>query len=899
MAWDTFIADFFQPEAAAEEREYVKRKAGEAEESQKTISMISEDFQAFLLGNFGKVVTDNATKQKDKITPSYNSILTHEADGPSSAVVSQMANPSVISEFIEATPAMLGILTPRIEFYKVTKDKNGEGKSVTEEFIFSDHVSGERMAQLGRARTGTGRLDGYGEGDGKDEILNRAGLATDVGIKEFTWMFDNKHDGDKTIKASVTIFFGSIIELASNADWYSFIFNANTPEEDTKDEKDKAKILTEIKKRFGKMKAEDLSKFQKESQKDKVKAFRQIKVRVGWSRPERQPEDGILANLNAEQLKRFYDSVEATQKTILLNLTQYKLTFGQEGQVELLIDYVGSLDSIVTDPDKSNIFTRTNDALSKSNIVIPRAASFKESTASAYTPSFVQDLGITDKSFDGTNLLKDKAFGFKSGELGAEKELTGNLAKQLKKPSIKTRFLAPGVITNIAALEYEEKTLRMARQYLRELGLEKSEKNQKQLKKIDDGIVAIQQASFQANTILAQDRFSQFYESFYANNKLRYVTVEVKAGEIKVKKGGTINRNNSTAEDNVMIGNARKKFKAKMEEKRKRDAGIEEKKEDKDKEKKDDKEPAGIKKDSKFKIMYVTVGDILDIASTDQSGKSFKIFEDVGINIMLGSFNGLAAGITTKPANYSIADIPITMDSFGNWFLENFTGGNPPRAKISFRLFLNKLLNNLVAPTMNQQFADSGGKAKINFSMATVSYPRSAPKLKKPGKGGLVKTEDIKKLADSAIVPPDPLLPTESYLVVFATVSDPGRFKGNKAQDEKNGIFHLTLGSDRGIVKTFSFSEKKMPQLRAMNIENASQGSSLILPQDVELTMVGNTFFRNGSILYINAGFALGAEVSKKLGVGGYYDVVKVENTINASRFETRLTCMQKMIDGE
>ena len=84
-----------------------------------------------------------------------------------------------------------------------------------------------------------------------------------------------------------------------------------------------------------------------------------------------------------------------------------------------------------------------------------------------------------------------------------------------------------------------------------------------------------------------------------------------------------------------------------------------------------------------------------------------------------------------------------------------------------------------------------------------------------------------------------------------------------------------------------------------MNIENASQGSSLVLPQDVELTMVGNTFFRNGSILYINAGFALGPEVSKKLGVGGYYDVVKVENTINASRFETRLTCMQKMIEGE
>ena len=49
----------------------------EAEESEKTIAMINEDTQSFLLGNFTKVATDNATKQKDKITPSYNSILTH------------------------------------------------------------------------------------------------------------------------------------------------------------------------------------------------------------------------------------------------------------------------------------------------------------------------------------------------------------------------------------------------------------------------------------------------------------------------------------------------------------------------------------------------------------------------------------------------------------------------------------------------------------------------------------------------------------------------------------------------------------------------------------------------------------------------------------------------------
>ena len=126
----------------------------------------------------------------------------------------------------------------------------------------------------------------------------------------------------------------------------------------------------------------------------------------------------------------------------------------------------------------------------------------------------------------------------------------------------------------------------MARQYLVELGLEKSEKNQKQIKKVDDGIVAVQQAISQANRILAEDKFSQFYESFYANNKLRFVTVEEKAGSVIVKPGGIINKNNASAGDSAMIGKARKNFKAAMEQKRKRDAGIEEEKGDKDKEKK-------------------------------------------------------------------------------------------------------------------------------------------------------------------------------------------------------------------------------------------------------------------------------------------------------------------------
>jgi hypothetical protein len=93
-------------------------------------------------------------------------------------------------------------------------------------------------------------------------------------------------------------------------------------------------------------------------------------------------------------------------------------------------------------------------------------------------------------------------------------------------------------------------------------------------------------------------------------------------------------------------------------------------------------------------------------------------------------------------------------------------------------------------------------------------------------------------------------------------------------------------------VKSFSFTEKQMPSLRAMHVINNNQGSALVLPQDVELKMFGNTLFRNGQRIHINADFALGSSVARKLGIGGYYTVVKSSNSITPGEFSTTVTCM-------
>ena len=894
------LGDQQSREEAAKQRKDNAARREEAEKAQqdqeKLIALLMSDPQGFLFGNLLKLVEMNTGLGFKKLK--YHG-LSPSSIYPASSLMSTLVNPPEIDTFISATPAMLGILTPRIEFFVVTnRNKTYDSQPIR----FSDHASGERMITLAKAKGGDEKA--------QTEIFKANSDARDVGIREFTWMFDNKHEGDKTLKASLTMFFGSALELM-NEQSLSFIFNnVNDPSDIIKASTDNKVSLEQVTERFKTLKAKPIGSYSKSAndpKADDVDGFRQIKVNVGWSRPERL-DDNVLAKLSSEELKEFYEAVSATQKTILLNLTQYKLNFGQEGQVELTIDYVGSLDSVLADPDLSDIFLRTSTDNKNAVQTIPVAAVYREGAIQSWTFGL-----FGSRNPDEATDLERNTFGYtpstEVGEFGAQGKLIGHLGKQLqkaKKNGIKAIGGNPGVRVNINGLRYELKTLLMARQYLVEQGIENNDRNASQVKKIDDGLKAVRQAIFEVERIVVNKKYKQFYAGALASKHLRKAMIEIKDG-VKLTESVTSSavgdsRNRMANKQNGQKLNsrnrARAKFNSRVDSERRKNAGEEQPdKNAVDKAKK--AEVAGIAKDGKYEILYITLGDLIDLVLTNAAGKSSAALEFMNAEVLLGAFNAYDVGITGSKYNISLASLPISMEWFGQWFLENFSGGNPPRMKISLRLFINRLMNNLVAPLMNQAFADAGSRAKMNFSMATVTYPKSSALKPHEMLGGSIVTKNLKKLAESSKRPHSPSDPTISFFVVFATITDTGSLRGNLREDRENGIFHLTLGSDRGIVKTFSFSEKKMPQLRAMNIENSSKGSSLVLPQDVELTMVGNTFFRNGSLIYINGGFAMGEQLSRKLGIGGYYMVVKTENTINSSRFETRLTCMRLQGAGE
>ena len=813
-------------------------------------------------------------------------------DKPNS-LLSLFSNPKDVSPFVYATPDQLGSLVPMLEFYYSEKKKNSKGQTTPDEkILFSDYIQMSDRAVDGKVLASPQQLK-YAE-----QILlgDRGTLGTGVGIKEFNWQFDNKHEGDKTIKASLSIFFGSVREML-NEEFLSFIFVNSTdtlkaptpPEDEVGEQQEQRKILstlakaydlmgksglTSSKKRFGPGERPKISGMPPSGNKRPARGLRVLKAKVGWAIPRGR----ISGNLD----DAFLSAVEATQKVIALHLVSYKLNFRQEGQVELSIEYVGSLDSILASEYVSNVLEDPEDKAPVQGKRIRISKTMEEI-------DWGFDKQFTDQVYRGSGPVPlSSGIARSPRQIQTKKgKVKGILAQRIDKSK------SDSFTVSLNDVDFELAILRLHKEYVERF----DKTNETTKKNLDKGIEACLAAKKLINSKIRHSKYSKFMTNLYTNRKLYYVTCEARnllkpkayeGSKRKPKMSGKIKTGEADAEGQKKASGRLKK--AMEDQARKERNQIAEGKSNV-------LDPAGdtrISPDAKesqtkINLFYFKLGDIIEEALNGMHS-----FVGVKPRIVLGSFKPDMLdlpGVTTTD-NYPLADLPISSDYFGQWFLQTFVQSEPPVESISFRRFVDALLNDLVAPIINDAFA-SESKPKLSFSMTTFVSSMDFERGDILDESDLIETANKQGSGNSLTS-----AARHDYFIVYTEQTDKN-LDGNFSEDTNKGIYHFTLGSDRGLVKTFSFSEKKMPQLRALNIENAQEGSALILPQDLELTMVGNTLFRNGQILYVNADLSMGSAVASKLGLGGYYMVVKSSNSISMSTFETTLTCMWQKRPGK
>jgi len=296
------------------------------------------------------------------------------------------------------------------------------------------------------------------------------------------------------------------------------------------------------------------------------------------------------------------------------------------------------------------------------------------------------------------------------------------------------------------------------------------------------------------------------------------------------------------------------------------------------------------------RINFFFLGDILQTA--------FKIIYDkpdtaIDMRFIVGNIDMWVPELEMF-VGVNLADIPICWELWESFFMKKVISRQRP--KYNLKAFINDVISELVLASLSPAcFGKLFKQVRTRLNITNFSTPGKpidrgqktyhVENLPKVEWGGA----NFRESKDWS-----------HYLYIYSSGLSSATLMGDREQDEKRGIFHLTIGADRGLLKTVDFKRQDIPGQRETNISKAAkaeEGNLLFSDRyNADLTLFGNTLFKPGMMAYIDPK-ALGVgnpsnpnSFARRLGVGGYYRVIKVDNIIEAGKFETNLqTAMESL----
>ena len=324
-------------------------------------------------------------------------------------------------------------------------------------------------------------------------------------------------------------------------------------------------------------------------------------------------------------------------------------------------------------------------------------------------------------------------------------------------------------------------------------------------------------------------------------------------------------------------------------------------------------------------IQYFYFGDllhtILDTMYKIDSPSSLR--EEVeNCKFILGSFDfgGVYNGGGNSNSTVNIAQIPISVEYFADWFQNNVLKKGETRKSFPVVTFIRNLSSNL----LQQSLLESCINRRIdkNFSFQTgqlTAYNKGGDPLRPihdDVNSNPVIEIDTHRSRGTDIFPFKGDTTSEMkdignyhnymYLgVLGSSLSTKGN--GNYATDNNNGMYHIEIGNNKGIVKSVSFAKTDMQFVREARFFQQGIDGLLQLSTVYKVTieMFGNTIFYPGMDLFLNpygiGGDKLGSptqggvggsqtrSLANKLGLGGYHTVTSVRSSIGVGGFSTTI----------
>lgn len=289
--------------------------------------------------------------------------------------------------------------------------------------------------------------------------------------------------------------------------------------------------------------------------------------------------------------------------------------------------------------------------------------------------------------------------------------------------------------------------------------------------------------------------------------------------------------------------------------------------------------------------------------------------------IVLGSFDFETFHRSSETANkeFNISQIPISVEFFSRWFVDNVLNQRSTRKSFPILNFIRNLSNSLISNSLLEICVNRDIESRLIFQTSQMSAYRE---------GGELLNLLTEPLPEASIVDTDKyrtsgVLPLEGgpmgdskmdnfhhYIILNAngsTRSHDGT--GQYSNDTNAGVYHIEIGSNRGFVKNVNFSKTDQQYLREARfmrrgIDGLMQLGSVY---NVDIEMYGNSIFYPGMDIWLNP-FGFGGEALGKpqtgtqnsgkrslaniLGIGGYHTITNVSLNLTPSSFSTNIKAM-------
>ena len=346
-------------------------------------------------------------------------------------------------------------------------------------------------------------------------------------------------------------------------------------------------------------------------------------------------------------------------------------------------------------------------------------------------------------------------------------------------------------------------------------------------------------------------------------------------------------------------------------------------------------------------VTFIFMGDLLDL------GMYYVNFMNpnyIGLNranqqaTIAGTNSRLCTGkidyhdFRERPKSVNIADIPVSLDQFVMFWREHVI--KPGRTSYFVGDYIKDIMNDLFFRAMGDACIGGRGapvpalsttsittkyrQASQCFSGGDVSKCEPIPRTTRARTGTRV-LEDGPRTQGEDLRPPDlewkypritsaltlrgqpisdfftrPLDGVSSdkilhYNILHGAARNLIKRKVNKVEDEKDGIYHLGIGLDRGIVKNIKFEAADLKYAtEARTIYDGQTGlGQLFAKFNATVDLFGCPMFRNGQYIFLDPKtMGVDSEVARTIGLGGYYNIFNVAGQLSPSGYVTKLRCM-------